>query len=677
MLACRLGRRAVLAIDPDGSGTLPLEGQERRRTTLDIDGTARFVAAVYARPPAGIDDFPDLSAFLGSADRPAVAADRLLGALLATAVPLLGIADDPSFAGELATVLDGLAEPAGAPVARLASVRDFASALILDGPEIGEDDLVFAIGERLAFGRLCLADEGGAPRAVVRFRGGVPAARLLCVAHDTGCTVRRAAATLFGDLTAFSIAAGASDPLAPSLLAAAASGAEQTRLDRDARLAARRPQPVLDAASDFGFALETMEAGSTGLFVAGWLHDPLDALVSVEVQDGSLAQRRLDRVWQSWPDHIDHAGRRFRGRRFAGFLPRRPVPGIPPAPPLTITLASGAAFRCAGLPPGTDPAARRSAVLDRLPVDLATPALVAGIFEPAAGPLNAVVAAADRVRILDSGPARPSPAASLVIPLYGTLAFVRTQLIAFAADAFLRERAEIVFVLDDPPLEDDVRAALNGAGGTLGLTIRCVLRDSNGGFGPANNSGVAAARGAWLALVNSDVIPDGPGWLEALIAAAEAAGRHSVAGPRLIAPDGALQHAGIAFERDERGLWANRHPGKGWPAASPFALSARRVQAVTGACMVLRRRDFLSVGGFTVDYAVGDYEDSDLCLKLARRGGRAVYVPDPPLHHAERQSISASPMHRRGTTLYNQCLHHARWDKAIARLVAECPETRP
>jgi GT2 family glycosyltransferase len=120
------------------------------------------------------------------------------------------------------------------------------------------------------------------------------------------------------------------------------------------------------------------------------------------------------------------------------------------------------------------------------------------------------------------------------------------------------------------------------------------------------------------------------------------------------------------FSKDHRGRWLNQHFHKGMPRDYAPACEERLVPAVTGACLVTPRNVFESVGGFTEDYVVGDYEDSDLCLKIAMTERKIAYVPDVELYHLERKSMSLNAEYMRGIAWqYNCALHTERWDAAM------------
>ena len=88
-----------------------------------------------------------------------------------------------------------------------------------------------------------------------------------------------------------------------------------------------------------------------------------------------------------------------------------------------------------------------------------------------------------------------------------------------------------------------------------------------------------------------------------------------------------------------------------------------------------RRETYERVGGFTEDYVIGDYEDSDLCLKIRRLGLQIAYEPAACLYHFERRSIRRSQDYMRGVaSQYNSWLHTQRWEDDISELMATNPK---
>ena len=129
----------------------------------------------------------------------------------------------------------------------------------------------------------------------------------------------------------------------------------------------------------------------------------------------------------------------------------------------------------------------------------------------------------------------------------------------------------------------------------------------------------------------------------------------------------------MRFEAAENfeGLWLNRHPGKGLPnALFPDAVHALPREAVTGACLLVTRARYVALGGLDEDYVLGDFEDSDFCLK-ARRAGMAIgLAPRAVLYHLERQSQSLVTRARwkDDLTHYNCWTHSRRWHASILAL---------
>ena len=85
--------------------------------------------------------------------------------------------------------------------------------------------------------------------------------------------------------------------------------------------------------------------------------------------------------------------------------------------------------------------------------------------------------------------------------------------------------------------------------------------------------------------------------------------------------------------------------------------------------MVLTRELALRLGAFDEVYAIGDFEDSDLCLRLRSMGLRCAIYPRVKLFHLERKSqVKAAAGWRMNLTLYNAWCHERRWHETIFAL---------
>lgn len=162
-----------------------------------------------------------------------------------------------------------------------------------------------------------------------------------------------------------------------------------------------------------------------------------------------------------------------------------------------------------------------------------------------------------------------------------------------------------------------------------------VRNDENLGFAKACNQGANQAQGRFLIFLNNDIIAL-PGWVEPLLAVLESDEQNGIVGPKLINPDQTIQHAGIII-RDVPAPITGIHLWWGKPRDFPPAQVQRECQAVTGACLGIRKRLFEELDGFDENFMNG-CEDLDLCFRVREKGFRVVYVPLSELVHLESQS---------------------------------------
>ncbi|TYC53070.1 glycosyltransferase family 2 protein [Rhodobacterales bacterium] len=417
-------------------------------------------------------------------------------------------------------------------------------------------------------------------------------------------------------------------------------------------------------------AVETALAGEQGVLVGGWLRDPGGQYEGIDLLIGPDERLPLD--LHSFDGVLPEAQGGYAIKRFVAFCNAGPALRHHLQPRFELRLASGERELIVPPPQPHDPAGVRAKALSVItPRHARDPVMEACMARPLAEMQENFRQSVGAPTDITFGELPVEPVVSIVIPLYRVFEFVKAQLAAFAADSWLSENAEVIYVLDSPEQATHLEDLLSGFHLLYGLPVRLVVMARNGGYALACNTGAAAAKGKHLAMVNSDVVPVEPGWLEQLCCCLKMDEDVGAVGPKLLYADNSVQHAGLKFIQDENGRWFNHHYYKGFPRKFPLAGASREVPGVTGACLIVSRDDFDTVGGFSTDFIVGDYEDSDLCLKIRKLNRKIYYLGDVELYHFERVSIKKHDDYTRGVaSQYNRWLHQTRWQADIAALMA-------
>ncbi len=238
------------------------------------------------------------------------------------------------------------------------------------------------------------------------------------------------------------------------------------------------------------------------------------------------------------------------------------------------------------------------------------------------------------------------PLCSIIIPVYNWASLTRKCLNALLESP--HETAAEVIVVDDASRDTTPQILAE-----FGDRIRAISHDGNAGYAASCNDGAAAATGEFLVFLNNDTLPHA-GWLDALVWYAQAHPQAAVVGAKILNVDDTTQHAGVVVCQDRftRSLYA------GFPADHPAVNRSRRFQAVTGACMLVRRAAFEGVGGFDTGYR-NAYEDHDLCLRLGELGHEVHYCHASVITHLESISRSRdSRVHAAATARYRQRWAH-------------------
>lgn len=217
------------------------------------------------------------------------------------------------------------------------------------------------------------------------------------------------------------------------------------------------------------------------------------------------------------------------------------------------------------------------------------------------------------------------PEVSVVIPVHDQWARTAACLRAIAADP--AAVGYEVIVVDDAS-QDETATVLSQTTG-----VKLVRLEENLGFVDAVNAGIAQARGQYVVLLNNDTEVE-LGWLDALVAAAEADARIGVVGAKLVYPDGRLQEAGGIIFEDASGHNYGRHQDPD----DPRYCFVRDVDYCSGACLLVRAELLALLGGLDTRYRPAYYEDTDLCFSARQHGYRVVYQPAAVVVHHEGAS---------------------------------------
>jgi N-acetylglucosaminyl-diphospho-decaprenol L-rhamnosyltransferase len=171
-------------------------------------------------------------------------------------------------------------------------------------------------------------------------------------------------------------------------------------------------------------------------------------------------------------------------------------------------------------------------------------------------------------------------------------------------------------------------------------SVRLIEPGNNLGYGAAANQAVATTRADNILLLNADT-ELGQGALAVLREQLETHRSDTMLGPRTVNPDGTPQTSCFHFPTPVHvflhlsGIfrWIPRVPllkRRSLQATAPT--SPTEVPWVLGSALAFRRETFEVLGGFDEDFFMY-FEEVDLCLRLARAGGRTRFVPAAEIVH--------------------------------------------
>lgn len=170
--------------------------------------------------------------------------------------------------------------------------------------------------------------------------------------------------------------------------------------------------------------------------------------------------------------------------------------------------------------------------------------------------------------------------------------------------------------------------------------IRVIRDESSFNYAEFNNNAARVATGEILVLLNNDTEVLSPDWLRVMVkelSTKDGDGNMGVGvvGPKLLFPNGSIQHAGIGIGisgcADHLHAWIDGSaPGYLGRASIP-----QEVSAVTGACLMTWKNLYLALGGLDGEHLKVAFNDVDYCLRVREAGRKVIFTPHAQLIHHE------------------------------------------
>lgn len=175
--------------------------------------------------------------------------------------------------------------------------------------------------------------------------------------------------------------------------------------------------------------------------------------------------------------------------------------------------------------------------------------------------------------------------------------------------------------------------------------IKVIRNSTNLGFSVACNKGIALASADYLLFLNPDCVL-GCDSLTTMLDEIAVNAQVGMAGGLLVNPDGSEQAGGrravpTPWRSFVRAFGLARFEDR-WPRLffdfylhnQPLPVQAIEVEAISGACMLVRRLAIADVGAWDENYFL-HCEDLDWCMRFRQRGWKILFVPNAKITHEQ------------------------------------------
>jgi len=184
-------------------------------------------------------------------------------------------------------------------------------------------------------------------------------------------------------------------------------------------------------------------------------------------------------------------------------------------------------------------------------------------------------------------------------------------------------------------------------------------------FSEICNLGYKHANGQQLIFLNNDIEIITPKWIEEMLMFCQ---RNDVgaAGAKLYFSNRSIQHAGIAIGIEGTAEHILYGAPFGFAGYMGKLQIVQNMSAITGACMMVKRKVLEEVGLFPPEFP-NSYNDVDLCIRIRKAGYLIVWTPYAEAYHFESKSRGYNTSHEKKRKQAKEiALFKAKWKNELA-----------
>lgn len=166
--------------------------------------------------------------------------------------------------------------------------------------------------------------------------------------------------------------------------------------------------------------------------------------------------------------------------------------------------------------------------------------------------------------------------------------------------------------------------------------VKVIKYEGDFNYSKINNFGAEYCSGEYILFLNNDTELIAKDSISVMLGICQRKEVGAV-GAKLLYADNTVQHAGVVIGFSNYAGHVFNGIGADDYGYRLFPVICRDYSAVTAACMMVSKENFISVGGFDEQFTVA-CNDVDLCLKLRKENKLVVYTPFSLWYHYESKS---------------------------------------